>query len=308
MLSPDPTIELAVCTEATDHGRYPGMILYEVRRLPRRRRRQRTRDVRMYDYWPLFDSFRPAVDASLKTALPEFDPSSPDYVIIAPDEFLHLPIVRQITREAMEPVWDKFRVQPEIARRRLILDPRVTQFWLGVVCIVGGAAIIVVSAGAFAPAAAGAGVVAVEMTGVTTAATAGIESTIIVPASMAAQVAGTTAVATTSEVISVATYNAMVGSATVKAVAATAGVLLLVGATKSAQASTGRAEIDSVLPFTAVPVNDFTTRGGALYADSSSIVVDNIYSDKEITGKFSVGTKVYYNNQPHWILGRFGVK
>jgi hypothetical protein len=309
MWSPDPRIELAVCTEATDYARYPGMIIYEVRRLPRRRRRQRTQDVRMYDFWNEYDSFRPAVDASLKKGIQEFDPSSPDYVIIVPNEFFQIPAIRQITREAMEPRWDKFRVQPEIARRRLILDPRVTQFWLGVVCIVGGAAIIVVSAGAFAPAAAGAGaVVAVEMAGATTAATAGIESTIIVPASMAAQVAGTTAVTTTTEAISVATYNAMLGSATIKAVAATAGVLLIVGSAKGAQASTGRAEIDSVIAFRAVPVNDFTDRSGTLYADSNSTVMDNMYSDKDINDKFNVGAKVYYNNQPHWIFGRVAVK
>src|SRR5262249_20081077 len=157
-------------------------IIYEVRRLPRRRRHQHTREVQMYDFWYAYESFRPAVDASLKKGIPEFDPSSPDYVIIVPNEFFQMPVVRQITREAMEPRWDKFRVQPEIARRRLIIDPRVTQFWLGVVCIAGGAAIIVVSAGAFAPAGAGSGVVAMEMPGVTTAATAGIESTIIVPA------------------------------------------------------------------------------------------------------------------------------
>jgi hypothetical protein len=308
MWSPDPRMELVVCTEGTDYTRYPGMIIYEVRRLPRRRRRKHTHEIRMYDFWNEYDSFRPAVDASLKKGIPEFDPSSPDYVIIVPDEFFQIPVVRRITRETMEPRWDKLRVQPEIARRRLILDPRVTQFWLGVACIAGGAAIIVVSAGAFAPATAGAGVVAVEMTSGATAGAAGIGSTIIVPASMAAQVAGTTAVATTTEAISVATYNAMLGSATVKAVAATAGVLLLVGSANSAQASTGRVEIDSVIAFRAVPVNDFTDRSGTLYADSNSTIVDNMYSDQEIDDKFSVGTRVYYNNRLHWIFGRLGVK
>jgi Domain of unknown function (DUF4157) len=307
MWSPDPRMELAVCTQATDHVRYPGMIIYEVRKLPRRRRRQRTNDLRMYDFWNEYDGFRPAVDASLKKGIPEFDPSSPDYVIIVPNEIFQMPVVRQITREAMEPRWDQFRVQPEIARRRLILDPRVTQFWLGVVCIVGGAAIIVVSAGAFAPAVAGAGVVAVETAGAT-AAIGGIESTIIVPASMAAQVAGTTAVATTTEAISIATYNAMLASGTIRAVAATAGVLLFVGSAKSAQASTGRADIDNVIAFRAVPVNDFTDRSGGLYADDNSTVMDNMYSDKEINDKFSVGTKVYYNGQLHWIFGKVAVK
>jgi hypothetical protein len=305
MWSPDPRIELSVCTKATDHVRYPGMIIYEVRKLQRRRRRQQTNDLRMYDWWTMFDNFRPAVDASLKKGIPEFDPSSPDYVIIVPHEFFQMPVVRQITREAMEPVWDNFRVEPEIARRRLIVDPRVTQFWLGVVCIVGGAAIIVVSAGAFAPAVAGAGVVALETTGAM-AASGAIESTIIVPASMAAQVAGATA--TTTEAISIATYNAMLASGTVKAVAATAGVLLFVGSAKSAQASTGRADIDNVIAFRAVPVNDFTERSGGLYADDNSTVMDNMYSDKEIVEKFSVGANVYYNGQLHHIFGKVAVK
>jgi hypothetical protein len=327
MWSPDPSKDLVVCTETTDHTEYPGMIIYEVRRLPRRRRRKRPREIRMYDFWNAYDSFRQAVDASLKRGIPEFDPSSPDYVIIVPDEFLKIPVVRQIAREAMEPRWDQFRVQPEIARRRLIIDPRVTQFWLGAVCIIGGAAIIVVSAGAFAPVAAGAGVVAAETTGVTTAAAAtaaapaaaganvvAMEMTgaaiagkaaIIVPAFMST---GTTVVATATEATAVATYGAMLGSATVKAVAATAGVLLLVGSANSAQASTGRAEIDSVMAFRAVPVNDFNDLSGTLCAGSNSCDTDNMYSDKEINEKFSVGTRVFYNNRPHWIFGRVGVR
>lgn len=310
MWNPDPTMELVVCTQATDHTRYPGMILYEVRRLPRRRRRQRTHEIRVFDYWSEYDSFRSALDASLKKGIPEFDPSSPDYVIIVPNEFFQIPAVRQLTREIMAPRWDKFRVEPEIARRRLIVDPRVTQFWLGVVCIVGAAAIIVLSAGAFAPgAAAGGGVVAVETVGATATAGAGIESTIIVPASMATQVAGTATIAsTTTEIVSVATYNAMLGSAAVKTLAATAGVLLIVGSAKSAQAATGRADIDNVVAFRAVPVNDFTESGGSLYADSNSTVTDNMYTSKQIEDKFNVGRKVFYNNKPHWIFGRVGVR
>src|SRR5262249_35141231 len=166
MLSPDPTVELVVCTQATDHTRYPGMILYEVRRLPRRRRRQRTHEVRMVDYWTAYDTFRRALESQLRNGIPEFDPGSPDYVIIVPREFFKDPAIRQLTREIMDPTLDEyFRVQPEISRRRLTIDPRVTQFWLGAVIIAGAAAIVAVSAGAFAPAAAGAGAVRVETTG-----------------------------------------------------------------------------------------------------------------------------------------------
>jgi hypothetical protein len=172
----------------------------------------------------------------------------------------------------------------------------------------GGAAIIVLSAGAFAPEAAAAGaVVAVETTGAT-AATGAIESTIIVPASMATQVAGTTAAATTTEAISIATYNAMLASGTVKAVAATAGVLLLVGSAKSAQASTGRADIDNVIPFRALPANAFTERSGKLYADDNSTGMDNTYSDQDLFQKFSPGANVYYNGQLHHVFAKVAVK
>ena len=192
----------------------------------------------------------------------------------------------------MEPRWDKLRVQPEIARRRLILDPRVTQFWLGVACIAGGTAIIVVSAGAFAR--------HCRCRRRRRGNDQRRDGPLVPPASSPPSLCRPPwrrrsweppRSPRPREAISVATYNAMLGSATVKAVAATAGVLLLVGSTNSAQASTGRVEIDSVIAFRAVPVNDFTDRSGTLYADSNSTIVDNMYSDQEINDKFSVGTK-----------------
>jgi hypothetical protein len=318
MLNPDPTVELVVCTQATDHQRYPGMILYEVRRLPRRRRRRRTNEIRMWDFWPEFDSFRQTAKAELPKAIRYHDPSSPDYVIIVPHEFFQLPGMKQLTDEMMQPRWDKFRVQPEIARRRLIIDPRVTQFWLGVVCIVGMAAIIVVTAGVAAPAAGVGGAVAVETgvgavtavetTAVTTTASAGIQSSIIVPSAMAAQVAGTTAVVTTVETVSLSTFNAMLASSAVKGIAATAGVLLIIGTANTANAATKVPNIDNVIAFRVIPINDFTEKAGQMYANSGADVPDNMYTAKDFKDKFPIGRKVFYDSKQHWIFSQVSAK
>jgi len=318
MLSPDPRIELVVCTEATNHSTYPGMILYEVRRLQRRRRRQRTNEVRMVDFWTEYDMFRRAMDTDLKKGIPEFDPSSPEYVIIVPDEFFKIDYIRQLSREITERVWDRyFRVDSEMARRRLTLDPRVKLFWLSVAVIVGAAALVAASAGTIAalPAAgAGAGVgvgaVAVETTGAAaTTTTAGIQSTIIVPSALAAQVAGATA--TTAEVISLTTFQAMLASTAFKTTVATAGVLLVLGTASTAQAATGNASavnIKDLVAFRAVPVNDFVDRGGTLTASSGGTPPDNMYTDKEIKDQFYVGRPIVYDNTKHWIFGRLSVR
>jgi hypothetical protein len=101
----------------------------------------------------------------------------------------------------------------------------------------------------------------------------------------------------------------MLASSAVKATVATAGVLLVIGTAKTAEASTGKVDLDSVIPFRAVPVNDFTEQeGGALYADSSGDVPDNFYTDKQITEKFAVGVPLYYDNKKHWIFGRVSVR
>lgn len=321
MLSPDPRLELVVCTDQTDHTSYPGMIRYEVRRLPRRRRRQRTSDVRMVDFWNEYDMFRRAMETDLKKSIPEFDPSSPEYVIIVPDEFFKIPFIRQLSREITEQRWDKyFRVDSEMARRRLTLDPRVKQFWLSVVVIVGAAALVVASVATVAalPVAAGAGVttgasvsaVAIETTGAAaTTTTAGIQSTIIVPSAIAAQVAGATA--TTAEIISLTTFNAMLASTAFKATVATAGVLLVLSTASTAEAATGnvsKVNLKDLVAFRAVPVNDFTDRGGTLHASSTEPPPDNLYSDKEIKDKFQIGLPIVYDNKKHWIFGRLSTR
>src|SRR5262249_34918549 len=123
MLSPDPRVEYIVCTEATDHARYNGMVLYDVHRLPRKRRRPRTSEIRMLDYWQAYEPLRKVLRSQLPVGIPEFDPSSPDYVIIIPHEFIQNPQVRRMVEAGMEPEWNKFRVDSWMSRNRLTLDP-----------------------------------------------------------------------------------------------------------------------------------------------------------------------------------------
>jgi hypothetical protein len=327
MLSPDPRIELVVCTEATDHTRYPGMILYEVRRLPRRRRQQRTNEARIVDFWNEYDMFRQAMEKDLQKGIPNFDPSSPEYVIIVPDEFFKIPIIRQFSNQIIEQRWDRyFRVDSEMARRRLTLDPRVKQFWLGVAVIVGGTALVMASVAAVAalPAAAGAGAgagatvsaVAVETTSaVATTTTAGVQTVAIVPSTMvlpaAGATVGATATATAAEIGGMTIFNAATGSAAFKTMSAGLGVLLVMGTASTAEAATGNASnvnIKDLVAFRAVPVNDFIDRGGTLHASSIGAPPDNLYSDKEIKDKFQIGLPIVYDSKKHWIFGRLSAR
>ncbi len=329
MLSPDPRIELIVCTEATNHSTYPGMILYEVRRLQRRRRQQRTTEIRMVDFWTEYDMFRQAMQKDLAKSIPNFDPSSPEYVIIVPDEFFKIPFIRQMSNQIIEQRWDRyFRVDSEMARRRLTLDPRVKQFWLSVVIIAGGAALVMASVAAVAAlpaaAAAGAGAGAGVTTGATATTAVAVETTsvattstfVIAPPAFVVPVAGTavtgTAVtATAAEIGAMMTFNATVGSAAFKTAATGLGVLLVVGSASVAEAATGDASkvnIQDLVAFKAVPVNDFVDRGGTVNASSTGAPPDNMYSDKEIKDKFYVGRPIVYDNKKHWIFGRMSVR
>lgn len=324
MLSPDPRIELIVCTEATNHTTYPGMILYEVHRLPRRRRQQRTNEARMVDFWTEYDMFRQAMEKDLQKGIPNFDPSSPEYVIIVPDEFFKIPIIRQFSKDIIEQRWDRyFRVDSEMARRRLTLDPRVKQFWLSVVIIAGGAALVMASVAAVAAlpaaAAAGAGAGAGVTAGATATTAVAVETTtvattstfVIAPPAFVVPVAGTAVTATAAEIGAMTTFNATVGSAAFKTAATGFGVLLVVGTASVAEAATGDASkvnIQDLVAFKAVPVNDFVDRGGTLNASSTGAPPDNMYSDKEIKDRFYVGRPIVYDNKKHWIFGRMSVR
>jgi len=314
MVSPDPRADYIVCTEATDHKQYNGMVLYDVHRLRRKKRRQRPSEIRMVDYWRAYEQFRQVVRSQLPVGIPEFDPTSPDYVIIVPHEFVQNPQIRKMVEANMAPEWDKFRVDSWMSRNRLTLDPRVKQFWLGVVSIAGLAAIVVITGGmAVAGAGAVAGAVAAPEAGAVAGAVAAVETTagqsIVVPAAMTARfVAAAGIVATTTETMSLGAYIATISAPAVKAVVATAGILMVIGFAKVAEAKNTPSTLESAHAIRVVPINDFTETAGHMFADSSPFAPDNMYTTKDFKEKFSVGTKLFFDNKQHWVLGQVQVR
>jgi hypothetical protein len=136
-----------------------------------------------------------------------------------------------------------------------------------------------------------------------------VESTIVVPASIAAQVAGgASAAATTAEVATMASYAAVIASPTAQKIAATAGVALFLATATSVEADssdTAKATIDQLIPIRVVPINDFKQAGPMPHAFSYG--VERALPDAEKT-KFNVGMQVQFDNKMHWIFGRLSVR
>lgn len=199
----------------------------------------------------------------------------------------------------MQPVWDKFRVDSWMSRNRMTLDPRVKIFWLGVVSIVGAVAIVVVTAGLGTP------VVAIE-TGA---------GAIIVDSALAARVAagaqamrGVATAVTATEAISLGAWTATVSAPTVGTMIGMSGVVLVIGFANVAHAGNAPPTLESATAIRAIPINDFTERGGQLYADSSPVVPDSMYTTQQFKEKFSIGAKVFFDNKQHWVLGQIQVR
>ncbi len=315
MLSPNAqSLSLIVCTQDTDQTRYRGMVIYDVRQLSRRRRRQRPTEIRVTDFWSEYDVIRPMVRAGLPNAIPFYDPDSPDYVIIVPQEFFSLDLIKQLTKESMNRRWEPFRVQSQFSRNGIRpssipgLTPENVLAYV-IVAAVGGTLLFMTGAGILVGLAAGATALTVAETGTTAATTAGAEATIVVPASVASQVAGgASAAGTAAETASLASYQAMVASPIAQKIAASAAVALVVGVAKSAQASSSQpatATVDQSVPVRAIPIDDFKEIGGVPHAYSVNLDGGLCYTDMT---KFDVGRPVLFDNKRHWIFGRLSVR
>ena len=296
---------LFVCTEATNHAPPRGLIVYDTRTRVRQRRQQRPSEIRLLDFWRAYDQFRQVVRSRLPAAIPAFDPASPDYVLIVPHEFIQNPFIKKMVDANMEPVWEKFRVDSWMSRNRMTLDPQVKIFYLGVVSIVGAVAIVVLSGGTAAPGVGPAAAVAVETS----------TGAIIVPASMAARVAtgaqaarGVATAITATEGIALGAYTAAVSAPAVKAGIAASGVVIMLGFVDVAQAGNKAPTLTLATEVRAVPINDFTEKWGQLHADSTPVVPDNAYTSTQFKEKFSIGTKLFFDNKPHWVLGQVQVR
>jgi hypothetical protein len=89
-LGGDPLNKI-VCTQATDHKRFPGLILYDVRELSdddrRRRGVRRAIDYELVDFEQGFAELLPAIRAQLPNAVRFYDVEYPNYVVIIPQDY-----------------------------------------------------------------------------------------------------------------------------------------------------------------------------------------------------------------------------
>jgi Domain of unknown function (DUF4157) len=324
MLSPNPaSLSLVVCTQATNHTEYPGMILYEVRRIRRRRRRQRPRQIEIRAFWSEYDVIRPVVRESLKKGIKDFDPDSPEYVIIIPHEFFSLDWVKRLTDETMKRRWEPFKMQSQYSRNRIRpmtiygLEPDTIQAFMICIIVAGVITVAIIITGGVVLEGLAVGVTALTAVeagatveaGAAIGTTATIEQTIVVPASIASQVAGgTAAAATAAETATVASYTAIASSSAAKAVAASAGVLIILGTGKSAEAAPSKATIEQIVPVLMVPIDEFKLMGATPTASSADLKSEFLESGRLDRSLFEVGRKVIFDNKQHWIFGRVTVQ
>jgi hypothetical protein len=132
--------------------------------------------------------------------------------------------------------------------------------------------------------------------------TAAVGSTIVAPGVIAAQVAaGSDAMLA---------YQAMLSAPAVKAVAATAGAVLVLFNIRNAEASTSKPKPvpSNIVAMKAVAVDDFEAVGGVQSAFSTGRSRLSLPVCSDASKVFGLGTKVMYDNKPHWVLGRFLIK
>jgi hypothetical protein len=166
---------------------------------------------------------------------------------------------------------------------------------------------------AAAPAVVGTGAVV----GTTASASAGVGAgtiEVVVAYEAGATAIGTGATLTATEVMSVAAYQALLATPTAKAVAATAaaGVVLLLGNIKNAQAATSspsvKPVIDQAIAVRAIPITDFQPLGTKQHAFQQGPPTGFRHTPETAKGKSGLGTEVFYDNSSHWIIGRVSVR
>jgi hypothetical protein len=278
----DPMNNKIVCTQATDHNRFSGLILYDVRELDDdERRRRRQRRAVSYELWNFergFAELLPEVRAELPRAIRFYDPQNPEYVVIVPREFYWAWYKRQ-----NDQMLEKMRVKPsyDMPGGQLVKNFRHQLFIIE--CVVAGVAAVLigVAAGAvLAPAAGG-----------------------------AAAAGGGAAAAGGGEVVSLAAYRAMLAAPQAKTLAAAAGVLLVTGTVNDAQAASPA--IGQVSAIRAVAVADFRPLGDLPSATSTPEQQKSnfIYSSK--TGSrtmFALGGLVVFDGKQHVIIGQISAR
>lgn len=320
-----------VCTQATNHTPPRGLILYDIRSPQRRRKAHRAVSFELWTADIDMAQFFPHLKEALPKAVHTYDPENSNFVFIVPADFYY----EWYKQTRSNKIWDFHTVRPSYdfpgghAVKEMRSRLHHASLVIGVVALgvmVAGTVVFAAAllpaaaagAGATTGAAAGAGAGAAAGAGTGAAAGAAVSlpasSTIIVPTTIAAKVAaaGGTAAATAaaSGGVTAAMWALAAAPAAKTMLAASAGVLLVIGTVKNANAGTSqpdKAVVSQVSAFRAVAIDDFKPVGNIQAAISNGPPSDFSHTPETAKGKFNVGTKVLFDNVPHIIIGGFSV-
>jgi hypothetical protein len=286
---PGDPLNKIVCTKATDHNRWPGRILYDVRELDneekRRRRLRNACDYSIADFDPEFVELGPAIRAELPRKVPSYDPAHPEYVIIAPREFYWARY-----RQRNQKWWDFIRVSPSYnmpGGREFQGMQRINWTILTFVAAVS-AGVYTVWIVAASPAIASA---------ISSAAGAGAAG-----AGAAGAGAAGAGAAAEAEIVSLAAYRALTASPVARTLAKAAGVLMVVGAVQNARAASPSIRTSAIRVH---PITDFQPVNGIPSAAGAPQPSDFVYSAKTGSRKaFAVGATVHFASEPYVVIGQ----
>ena len=292
-----------VCTQATDHRRFPGLILYDIRKKPGRRRDAENQAVRAFDTVRIdsdFDALAPRLVEEARKQIPYYDPAEPRYVIIMPRE-----IYKKWPRK-QNPLWEKLRVQPtygdapggsyvkHVKSQLLVVTAIVTVVGIVLLLVVAGAVVVFAISAAVAAAAA-------------TAAEAAVATEAAVAADAAVEAAVATEAAAEADVISMSAWRAAKAAPAVQQMAKAAGVLFVLGTVSNADAA--NPAVDSVDAIRVVPVGEFELFGTPIAGSGPDTVISPVLHSLEATrGKFELGSFVQYDGKEHIVIGQIAVR
>ena len=292
-----------VCTQATDHRRFPGLILYDIRKKPGRRRDAEDQAVRAFDTVRIdsdFDALAPRLVEEARKQIPYYDPAEPRYVIIMPRE-----IYKKWPRK-QNPLWEKLRVQPSygdapggsyvkhVKGQLLVVTAIVTAVGIVLLLVVAGAVVVFAISAAVAAAAA-------------TAAEAAVATEAAVAADAAVEAAVATEAAAEADVISMSAWRAAKAAPAVQQMAKAAGVLFVLGTVSNADSA--NPSVGAVDAIRVVPVGEFELFGTPIAGSGPDTVISPVLHSLEATrGKFELGSFVQYDGTEHIVIGQIAVR
>lgn len=304
LLIPADPANRFVCTEMTQHQPARGLILYAIRQSERRRRTERRpTEFEIVAFEPNFIEFGPMAKAFLPKAIPYFDPANSNFVIIVPQEFFTLDYVKnKVSSTWLGPMRMKVPFFNQIITTATVMF------------VIMGAAQIGAGLLAAAPVIAGAMAGTTVTASASTAAGTTIEVVVAYEAGTAAAsatAAGATTTAAATELAMLVAHQTLMSTAAKVGLTASAGAILLLSNIRTAKAGTATTPpefvVDHSVGVRVVACADFQNFGGVQSA--TGVPNPNVFQPaSEAKGKFGLGTRVLFDNKPHWIMGQVSVR